>query len=294
MVRIVTDTTAGLPREVAERYDIPVIPQIVSFGDESYLEGIDLDNAGFMERLRSSRELPKTAAPPVRLFVEAFERLVPSGEPILCIHPSTLVSGTVRSATVAAAEFPEADIRVLDTRVVASPLATMVELAACWAADGLGADSIVARLEAMMRRCRLYFLVATLEYLAKGGRIGGAAALLGTVLHVKPILTMCDGRVEAYDRQRTQSRALERLKELVAAEYPADGTGYLSVMHAGVPGEAEALAADLCAHHGLKRIPILDVPPAIVTHGGPGILGVAFFAADDGAVPAGEDGHARP
>lgn len=293
MVKIVTDTTAGLPRDVAERYGIPVIPQVVSFGGDSYLEGIDLDNAGFMERLRSSRELPKTAAPPVRLFLEAFERLIPSGEPILCIHPSTLVSGTVRSATVAAAEFPGADIRVLDTRVVASPVATMVELSARWAADGLGADSIVARLEVMIRRCRVYFLVATLEYLAKGGRIGGAAALLGTVLRVKPILTMRDGRVEAYERQRTQSRALARLQELVAAEYPADGMGYLSVMHAGVSAQAEALAADLCARHGLDCIPILDVPPAIVTHAGPGILGVGFFA-DDAIAPAGEDDHAHP
>lgn len=169
MVKIVTDTTAALSRHIAERYGIPVIPQVVSFGNESYLEGIDLDIAGFMERLRSSSELPKTAAPPVRLFVEAFERLVPSGEPIVCIHPSALVSGTVRSATVAAAEFPGADIRVIDTRIVASPMATMVELAARWAEEGVGADTIVARLESMSRRCRIYFLVATLEYLAKGG-----------------------------------------------------------------------------------------------------------------------------
>lgn len=294
MVRIVTDTTAGLPRDVAERYGIPIIPQVVSFGADSYLEGVELDNAGFMERLRSCRELPKTAAPPVRLFLEAFERLVPMGEPILCIHPSARVSGTVRSAMVAAAEFPGADIRVIDTRVLASPMATMVELAACWAEEGADADTIVARLEGMIRRCRLYFLVATLEYLAKGGRIGGAAALLGTVLRVKPILIMRDGQVEAYDRQRTQSRALARLKELVAVEYPADGSGYLSVMHAGVPDEAEALAADLCAQHGLARIPILDVPPAIVTHGGPGVLGVGFFASATAAANAAEVGHAHP
>jgi len=221
--------------------------------------------------------------------MEAFERLVPLGEPIVCIHPSTLVSGTVRSATVAAAEFPGADIRVVETRVIASPMATMVELAARWAEEGADADTIVARLESMSRRCRIYFLVATLEYLARGGRIGGASALLGTMLRVKPILTMRNGQVEAYDRQRTQSRALARLKELVALGLPSDGTGYLSVMHAGVPDEAEALAADLCEQHGLETVPILDVPPAIVTHGGPGILGVAFFTADDSA----EGGYAR-
>jgi len=283
MVKIVTDTTAGLPRDVAERYDIPVIPQVVSFGADSFLEGIDLDNAGFMARLRAARELPKTAAPPVRLFVEAFERLVPLGEPILCIHPSSEVSGTVRSATVAAAEFPDADIRIVDTRVVGSPMATMVELAARWTAEGVEADAVVRHLESLIRRCRIYFLVATLEYLAKGGRIGSASALLGTVLRVKPILTMRAGQVAPHDRQRTHARAVARLKELVAEELPPGDAGHLSVMHAGVPDEAAALAADLRARHGLGAVPILDVPPAIVTHGGPGILAVAFFVADDGS-----------
>jgi DegV family protein with EDD domain len=163
MVKIVTDTTAGLPESVAQRYDIPVIPQIVSFGTDSYLVGVEIDNATFLQRLKKAKELPKTAAPPPELFVEAFQRLVPDGEPILCLHPSAEVSGTVRSATVAAAEFPDADIRVIDTRLIASPLATMVELAAEWASAGDDADAIEARLRDLTPRCRVYFIVATLE-----------------------------------------------------------------------------------------------------------------------------------
>jgi DegV family protein with EDD domain len=277
MVKIITDTLSGLPAEFSRRYDIPIIPQIIIFGTESFREGIDMDNAAFMRRLQASRELPKTAAPPPEMFVAEFQRLVPAGEPILCIHPSNEVSGTVRSALVAAKEFPGADIRVIDTRLIGSPLATLVQLAAEWAAAGDDADVVEAMLRAMMPRCRIYFLVATLEYLAKGGRIGGAAALLGSVLQVKPILAFSDGRVEQFERERTQKRAVVRLKELVLEQIPRDGSGYLSVMHAGVPEQGQALADDLAAQLNSPGVPILDVPPAVVTHGGPGILGVAFF-----------------
>jgi len=122
MVKIITDTTSGLPTEISLKYDIPVIPQVINFEEGSYLEGIDIDNVRFIQLLKSSLVLPKTAAPPPELFVEQFSRLVPLGEPILCIHPSAEVSGTVRSATVAAMDFPGIDIRVIDTRTVARPI----------------------------------------------------------------------------------------------------------------------------------------------------------------------------
>jgi DegV family protein with EDD domain len=230
-----------------------------------------------MQRLRTSSQIPKTAAPPPELFIEVFRRLTPSGETILCIHPSAEISGTVRSASVARMDFPDADIRIIDTRSVASPLGTMVALAASWAADGLDADTITARVENMARRCRVYFLVATLEYLARGGRIGGASALLGSVLQIKPILTLREGRVEQYERERTQRRAVLRLKEIVCEQYPRNGDGYLSILHAGVPDQGLALALDLKELLNLEDVPLFDMPPAIVTHGGPGIMGAAFF-----------------
>jgi DegV family protein with EDD domain len=277
MVHIITDTTSCLDPVFARRYDIPVIPQVINFGEESFYEGIQMDNAAFMKRLLSSPILPKTAAPPPELFVKEFERLIPLGEPILCLHPSTEISGTVRSAIVAARDFPQADIRVLDTRCVASPLASMVQLSAEWASAGLDVDIIESRIRQMIPCCRIYFLVATLDYLAKGGRIGGAAALLGSVLQIKPILQLHDGKVDQFERERTHKRALARLSEIVCEQYPKDGDGYLTVMHASVPDQAQALAADLGARLGVRDVPIYDVPPAIVTHGGPGILGAGFF-----------------
>jgi DegV family protein with EDD domain len=278
MVKIVADTLACLTPEVIEQYKIPVIPQVINFGTDSYLEGIEMDSPSFMERLRTSKELPKTAAPPVDLFIKAFEELIPKGETILCIHPSTEVSGTVRSATTAAAEFPSADIRIIDTRLVGSPMGTLIQLAAQWAAAGLDADTIEQRVRAMMARGKIYFLVATLEYLQRGGRIGGAQALLGSLLQIKPILTFVDGRVDQFEKERTHRQALLRLKELVKTQYPPQD-GYLSIMHAGVPEQGIELARQLGEELGITNIPVVNVPPAIATHGGPGILAVAFFVA---------------
>jgi DegV family protein with EDD domain len=277
MVKIITDTTSCLSAEFSRRYGVPIIPQIVSFGEESFYEGSQIDQATFLARLKTSPVLPKTSAPPPDLFTHAFERLVPLGEPILCIHPSTEVSGTVRSAQVAAKDFPDADIRVIDTRLIGSPIASMVELAAVWAQDGLDIDTIHARLNDMIPRGRIYFLVATLEYLQKGGRIGGAAALVGSLLQIKPILAIQDGRVEQYEKERTHKRAIARLVEIVAEQYPRQTNGYLSIMHAGVPEQGTALAQQLSDLLKIEQIPIFDVPPAIVTHGGPGILAVSFF-----------------
>lgn len=277
MVRIITDTTSGLPAKIAYQYQIPIIPQVINFGNETYLESINMDNAMFMQKLRSSTELPKTAAPPPELFIEEFRKMTRTGESILCIHPSAEVSGTVRSATVAAQDFPESDIRIIDTRTIGSPLATMVQLAAEWASAGMNADTIENKLDQMIPNSVIYFVVSTLEYLAKGGRIGGAAALLGSVLQIKPILIFNDGKVDQFEKERTHRRAISRLKELVFAQAPRNGEANLSVMHAAVPDLARVLADEICSEYNLPAIPILDVPPAIVTHGGPGILAVAFF-----------------
>lgn len=278
MVKIITDTTACLPDEFARRHDIPVIPQVINFGDDSYLEGVEMDAAAFMARLTAAAELPKTAAPPPQLFVEQFRRLAPLGEPVLCIHPSAEISGTVRSATVAAAEFPGADIRVIDTRLVAAPLGTLVQLAAEAAAAGGDADAIEARVREMSGRCRFYFLVSTLDYLARGGRIGGAAALVGSLLSIKPILSLEKGRIESNEKERTHKRALARLKEIVLEEAPRDGSAYLSVMYAGNPDEGQALAEELGRAIGQPDVAVVSLPPAIITHGGPGLLAAGFFA----------------
>jgi DegV family protein with EDD domain len=277
MTRIVADTTSGIDPDLAQELGIPLIPQIINFGDESFREGVDIDQAGFMRRLRTSKALPKTAAPYPGDFVEAFQRLAASGESIVCIHPTSELSGTVRSALTARESCPNVDIRVVDTRIIAGPLASMVLEADRAAKAGANADEVVRRLEGMIKRARIYFLVDTLEFLQRGGRIGGAAALVGSVLQIKPILTFVDGRIDQFERERTKRRAVARLKELVLTEADRSGQAHLTVMHTEARAEAEQLAASIKESLGGIEILVMDLVPAIITHAGPGALAVGFF-----------------
>lgn len=277
-VRIVTDTTAALPAEYIAAHPIEVVPQVVLFGEESFLEDVELAYPEFIRRLKASPQLPKTAAPPPGELVKAYGRQLAEAQTILSIHPSADISGTVRSALTAKDDsFPDADIRVLDTRTVAGNLATLVSLAVEWAETGAGAEEIIRGLQALIPRGRTYFLVATLEYLQRGGRIGGAQALIGSALQIKPILQLKDGHVEPLEKVRTHHRALERLKELVVEECPRSPEAHLCVMHADDLDEAQRLAADLKSSLGLNYVPIYSLGAAITTHAGPGALGAGFF-----------------
>lgn len=279
MVKIVADTTSGLPREMAQTLGIPLIPQIVIFGEESFRDDTELDTAAFLQKLKASAHLPKTAAPPPQLYQPIFEDATKTGEEVIVIAPSAKVSGTVRSAEVAAQDFPQAKIHVVDSLSIAGNLASLVLLAHGWAREGANADTIVKRLHEWMPRGRIYFLVDTLEYLQKGGRIGGAKALLGELLQVKPILCLQNGQVEPYEQQRTKRRALARVIEIIEEQCPKDPSANLCVMQADAKEEAEALAADLGSRMNLPHIPIYELPPAIVVHGGPGVMAVGFFVA---------------
>jgi DegV family protein with EDD domain len=234
----------------------------------------------FMERLLTSKTLPQTAAPPPELFREHFERFAADGEPILCIHPSSKVSGTVRSASVARQEFPEADIRVLDTMAIGAPLGRMVVLAAEWAESGVNADAIWQRLQDLMPRLRIYFTVDTLEYLQRGGRIGGARALLGNLLRIRPVLAWREGEVAPGINERTTRRAMQRLVSLACEQAPRDHDPLFSVMHAAAPDSASQIVEQLRDEFGGDEeldVWVTDMAPAIVTHAGPGAVAVGFF-----------------
>ncbi len=279
MVKIVADTTSGLPREMLKNLGIPLIPQVVVFGEESFHDDTELDTAAFLQKLKAAKQLPKTAAPPPALYHPVFEQALRDGQDVVVVAPSAKVSGTVRSAEVAAQDFPKLRVAVVDTQTVACNLATLVLLAHAWAQQDADADTIVSRLNEWIPRGQIFFLVDTLEYLQKGGRIGGAKALLGEMLQIKPILCVKDGQVEPFEQQRTKRRALARLLEVVEERCPKAPQAHLSVMQADAPQEAGLLADDLRSRMGLTDIPIYELPPAIVTHGGPGVLGIGFFVA---------------
>ena len=277
MVKIIADTTSCIPPEEAEQLGIAYIPQIIVFGEKEYRDDTQMDSKTFLKMLKTSPSLPKTAAPPPALYDPIYRKSIDAGETMIVVCPSAGLSGTFRSATVAAQDFPKADIRIIDTNTIASGLGSIVLYAQSLVKQGLDADTVEAAVKEMAARERVYFLVDTLEYLYKGGRIGGAAALFGSLLQVKPILTLMGGKTESFESQRTKSRALARLMDIVVADYPTDKEGYLTIGHGDAEKEATNLANELCKRLNIADIRLFDQPPAILVHAGPGVLSVSFM-----------------
>jgi len=277
MTIIVADTTCGLSRETLTQRGIPLIPQVVIFGEEAYHDDKELDTVTFLQKLKASTTLPKTAAPEPPLYYPVFKTAQEQGESVVVIAPSAKVSGTVRSAEVAAQGFPGLDVRVIDSLTVSCNLGSLVLIADDMAKAGASADEIEAKVREMIPRGRIFFVVDTLEYLAKGGRIGGAKKLLAELLEIKPILTIREGQVEPFEQQRTKKRAMARLAEVVAEECPGTAESYLSVMQVEAESEAAQFVETLKSTVTVPTIPIYELPPAIVVHGGPKTMGVGFF-----------------
>jgi DegV family protein with EDD domain len=284
MTIIVADTTCGLPRDLLAQRGILLIPQVVIFGEDAFHDDKDLDTAAFLQKLKAAKELPKTAAPEPPLYYPVFEEAKKKGESVIVVAPTGKASGTVRSAETAALDFPDVDIRVVDTLTISCNLGSLVLLADDMAKAGSSADAIVAKLNDMIPRGRVYFLVDTLEYLAKGGRIGGAKRLLAELLEIKPILQVKDGQVEAFEQLRTRKRALNRLVEVTVEQCKGGDESHLCVLQVEAENEAEALVAELKSRINVRDIPIYELPPAIVVHAGPRAMGVGFFVQPAGGV----------
>jgi len=279
MIKIVADTTSTIAPVEAERLGIYYLPQIIIFGESSYRDDNEITSKEFLAKLKASTTLPKTAAPPPALYLPIFEDLSNQGHTIIVVCPSAKVSGTYRSATEAALEFPEADIRVIDTQTIGHALGTLVMKALKWSNEGKSAEFIVQSVEELGKKVRIYFYVDTLEYLHKGGRIGAAAALVGSLLQVKPILLFKDGQVNPFEKQRTKKKALERIMDLVVHECPPTTESNLGILEADAMDDAVALQKQFREHLKINSIPFVDLPPAIIVHAGPGVVAASFFEA---------------
>lgn len=289
MIRIVTDTTAGISQETLDEYGIPMVPQYVHFGDEALRDVYDISIPEFYRRQAASRELPKTSAPSVGEFVTVFEDIL-GEEPdatILCIHPSAEVSGTIRSARPAAAQlaeaYPAADIRIFDTRSVSLGTGIPVLEAARMARAGRSAGEIMARLEYIRDNMNIYFVVGSLDYLVRGGRIGRASHLVGTLLDIKPILRLEDGMVESFAKARTRKRALADLRAIAVEGAQGKSGLHLGVAHAVCEDEAREMADSLCEVLNPTEFLFCELGPSIGVHAGPQSLAVAWVSLPDGA-----------
>jgi DegV family protein with EDD domain len=277
MIRIVADTLSCISVEEAKKLGIPLLPQLVIFGDQTYRDDTEMGPAAFLEKLASTSIRPKTAAPEPIRYQPIFEKLAKEKSTILVICPSAKVSGTVRSAETAVQDFPGRDIRVVDTELLAAGLGTLVTESIKWVEKGLDAETIIKKVMELSEKNRTIFMVDTLEYLRRGGRIGNASALIGSLLDMKPILSFRHGQVEPLDKQRTKKRAISKIFEIMEGECPHNENAHLTVMHGGNIEEAEALAAQMKNLFGLKEVPVKFAPPAILVHSGPGVIAVSYF-----------------
>ncbi|MBI3943601.1 MAG: DegV family protein [Chloroflexi bacterium] len=273
MIRIVTDSLSDIPANFVERYQITVIPAEVIFGTQSFRDGIDLSNAEFYQRLATSKELPHTSQPSVGAFEEAYRRLAPTCDGIISIHLPAKVSGTVRSAQMAAMSFPHTKIEIIDSGQASMALGWLVIACAQLAQEGGSMQDILSLIEDMRPRLRLVAMLDTLEYIRRGGRIGRAQAMLGAILSVKPIVELRDGEVLPVENVRTKTKAVSRLVEIVLAQGPLER---VAVAHANAIELAEELRQRLSPHVPGGDIPIAEAGPALGTHAGPGAIGVTF------------------
>lgn len=277
MIKIVADTTSTISPSEAQTLGIAYLPQIIIFGDKSYRDDNEITTKEFLDKLKSSSSLPKTAAPPPALYSPIFQEFSEQRHTIIVICPSSKVSGTYRSAVVAAQDFPDADIHVVDSLVIGPALGTLIRKAVKWSSEGVPPEEIVNRIESLGKKVKIYFYVDTLEYLYKGGRIGGAKALVGSLLQVKPILLFKDGQVNQFESQRTKRKAIDRIIELVRLECPATPESDLSILEADALDSALDLKTRLASEMKINNIRITDLPPAIIVHAGPGVLATSFF-----------------
>lgn len=277
MIKIIADTTSTISPADAKQMGIFYLPQIIVFEDKSYRDDTELTTKEFLLKLASSTTLPKTAAPPPALYTPIFEEISKNKDTAIVLCPSAKVSGTYRSAIVAAQDFPGVDIRIIDTQVIGPALGTLVMKAHSWALEGLEAEVITNRVTELGKKVKIYFYVDTLEYLHKGGRIGSAKALVGSLLQVKPILLFEDGQVNQFESQRTKKKALARIVELVQAECPPTPDSELAILEADAMEDALELKAKFSSILNISNIRITDLPPAIIVHAGPGVLAASFF-----------------
>jgi DegV family protein with EDD domain len=273
-VRVVTDSSADLPPEIAEAHGIEIVPLSVRFGSQSYISGVELDTPAFWEKMRSGHEVPSTAAPSAGDFQERFAKLVADGATgIVSIHLSSKLSATYQSAVVAAKEITDVPVLVVDSLAVTAGLGLMTIRAAELAASGASPEAIASDAEQLRPRVHLFGVIDTLEYLRLGGRIGGAQALLGTMLKVKPIISLKDGVVEPVDRVRTRSKALDHLVGIVASQ--AENVDRIVVVSGDAP-DTDQFVEKLAGVEQLGPLDVWTFGPIVGAHAGPGIIGVCF------------------
>jgi len=277
-IAIVTDSAACLSKELAEEHGIRVVPCHVAFGQRAYLDGVDITPGQFYRMLREAKDLPTTSSPSIGEFLEVYRELSKRAEAIVCITVSSGLGMEFDSA-MAAKEMMRGimPIHVIDSRTILMPEGFIALEAARAASTEGGLEEGVGRAQEMMPKVDFMGVLDTLEYLHRGGRIGGAAALMGSVLQIKPIIYLKDGVVDTLEKPRTKAKAVRRMLEIME-ERVGSSPVHIAVMHGDALDEAEDLREEVASRFDCRELYLTEVTPVIGTHTGPGLLGLAFYS----------------
>lgn len=273
---IVTDSTAYIPDELVEKYGIMVAPQILLWGEETFLDGVNITPAEFYARLQSTDVMPTSSQATPAYFIELFQPLVEEGANILAILISSKLSGTIQSAVQAREQYPGATIEIVDSESTAMELGFQVLAAARALEAGKSFKEVLELAQNAKKHTGVYFAVETLEFLHRGGRIGGASKLLGTALNIKPLLAVIDGRVESIEKVRTKSKAYDRLLDVIAEQIDGKPNLRLATLHAAAEDDAMILLKKAEARFNPVESIVAEVSPVVGTHAGPGTCGLAY------------------
>lgn len=281
MIKILTDSTSDLSPELVARYGIERIPLYVFFGEECFRDGVDFTHEEFWEKLKTSDVFPRTAQPSPADFMEIYRRLLDEGHEILFIGIGSTLSGTISSALLAQQEFPGAPIEVVDSLSLSMGIGALCVHAGEMIARGMTLKEIAEELRKMVPRVNVSFVVDTLDYLYKGGRLSKAQAILGNVLNIHPRIAMADGKLFAADKIRGKRRAIKALIDWATAEPEKIDPLIIAVTHCDAGEEAEEIAETLRGMGLAKEVVVTKAGAVISSHCGSGTVGIIFVAKED-------------
>lgn len=277
-MKIITDSTADLSIEEYGRHSIGMVPLSIRLGDRTWRDFLDVEPDAYYDMLKTSQAFPTTSQPSPQDFADAYRPFVEKGEPILSIHLSSGLSGTFQSASLARARFPEARIEVVDSLQASLGLGMAVLMCAEKAASGSSFEDTAGFARGLVEQIETYFSVGSLEYMRRGGRIGKAQAFLGTLMKIKPLLKLSDGKIHPVEKIRTSERLLNRFVELVEQAASRTGSLRLSIAESDNGEVVSGLLERLLGVHGVRLVHRCKLGNVITSHAGPGTVGVTFVA----------------
>lgn len=282
-LKIMTDSTAYIPADLVARYDIAVVPQVLIWGDETFRDGVDIQPDAFYQRLKTAKVMPSTSQVTPAILKQSFEEHLAKGNQILGIFISSKLSGTIQSAIQALDMIPGSTdrVRIVDSNTTAMAMGFQVLSAARAAEAGASLDECRQVAEEARKHTGVLFIVDTLEFLHRGGRIGGATRWLGTALNFKPILELKEGRIETLEKVRTKGKAFTRLMEIMEERLGANANIRLASLHANAEQDARTLMEMATKQFKPVETVFSAVSPVVGTHAGPGTLGLAYMAGGD-------------